>query len=106
MQQAGRSGASVLVVAEPHRRQGIGTALMTTALDTVKAMTGERLGLAVEADNDPAVQLYESLGFSRFPEVNPVDIWAWIDDDGGEHIERDACTYWTRLLKDSSIQRP
>lgn len=95
-----------LGVAEPHRRRGIATALMATARDIAKSMTGDRLGLAVEADNEPAVQLYKSLSFGQCLDINPVDIWAWIDDDGDEHIERDTCTYWTGPLKDPTLQSP
>lgn len=100
-QLGGSPEVNALGVSEPHRRQGVGTALMAAAIDTAKAMAGDRLGLAVEADNEPAVRLYESMGFRQCLEVRPVDVWAWIDDNGGEHIERDACTYWTK-----SIQQP
>ncbi|WP_374969263.1 GNAT family N-acetyltransferase [Terrabacter sp. BE26] len=57
---------------------------------------GNRLGLAVEADNTPAVRLYESLGFERHPTIAPVDVWTWTDENGVTHEQCDPCTYWTR----------
>lgn len=85
-----------LGVAEAFRRRGIGRALIAAASDIAVGVGSDRMGLAVEADNESAVRLYEGLGFIRCSESNPVDLWTWIDDDGDEHIERDACTYWTK----------
>lgn len=85
-----------LGVAEAHQRRGIGHALMTAAADEATLMGGDRLGLAVAPDNEPAVGLYESLGFERHPTLEVVDVWSWIDDEGVEHEHRDPCTYWTR----------
>lgn len=89
---------NALGVADAYRRRGVARALMTAAADMAKAMGGDRLGLAVEADNTPAVRLYESLGFQRHPTLEPVDVWTWTDDQGVPHEQRDPCTYWTREL--------
>ena len=62
------------------------------------AVGGPGVGRAVEPDNEPAVGLYQALGFRRHPTVDPVDEWTWIDDLGAEHVERDRCTYWSRGL--------
>ena len=69
---------------------------MTAAGDVANEMGGRRLGLAVEADNRPAVRLYQSLGFERRSTIEPVDVWTWTDDSGVAHEQRDPCTYWTR----------
>lgn len=87
---------SALGVAEAYRRRGVGRALMTAAGDVANEMGGRRLGLAVEADNRPAVRLYQSLGFERRSTIEPVDVWTWTDDNGVAHEQRDPCTYWTR----------
>ena len=87
---------NALGVAEAYRRRGVARALMAAAADKAKQMGGDRLGLAVEADNEPAVRLYESLGFERHPTLEPVDVWSWTDDVGIDHEQRDLCSYWTR----------
>jgi len=48
-----------------HRRRGIARALMRAALD-MAFQRGRWVALQVEADNQAAVALYESLGFERF----------------------------------------
>jgi GNAT superfamily N-acetyltransferase len=87
---------NALGVADAHRRCGVATALMRAAAEEARRMGGGRLGLAVEPDNAPATRLYESLGFERDPVLEVVDVWAWLDDGGGEHEERSPCHYWTR----------
>ena len=87
-----------LGVADPYRRRGVATALMLAALEQSRRMGGGRLGLAVEPGNKPAVRLYESLGFEWHRSIDVVDVWAWLDDQGAEHVERDPCTYWTRTV--------
>lgn len=97
IRQVGRfPEVNALGVVASHRRRGVARALMSGACETASAMGGLRVGLAVEADNEPAVRLYESLRFKRLPELNPVDVWAWVGDDGVEHVERDRCAYWMR----------
>lgn len=54
---------SNVAVAKSHRRRGIARALMTTAIDFVKEMRGQVISLQVRRGNQPAVRLYESLGF-------------------------------------------
>lgn len=87
-----------LGVTEACQRQGVGRALMTAALGEAEQMGGERLGLAVEPDNEPAARLYELLGFERHRTLDVVDVWHWIDLEGVEHEQRDPCTYWTRAV--------
>ncbi len=89
---------NALGVATAYRRRGVARALMEAAARIAVSMGGTRLGLAVEPDNEPAVGLYQALGFRRHPTVDPVDEWTWIDDLGAEHVERDRCTYWSRGL--------
>ena len=65
-----------LWVSEARRRQGIARQLM----DAVEALAGERgvdyLSLDVLADNEPAIRLYEDLGFVDVePPPLPVPSW-------------------------------
>ena len=54
---------SNVAVAKSHRRQGIARALMETAVDFVKDTRGHVVSLQVRQGNEPAVRLYESMGF-------------------------------------------
>jgi hypothetical protein len=60
-------------------------------------MGGDRLGLAVAPGNEPAICLYEALGFEP-AHLDLVDVWAWTDEEGQEHRERDLCTYWVQAI--------
>jgi GNAT superfamily N-acetyltransferase len=91
--------ANALGVMEGLHRHGIGRALMAAALAEGARMGDHRFGLAVEADNLAAIGLYETLGFSRRPGMDIVDVWHWTDEAGAEHEQRDPCTYWTRYVQ-------
>jgi RimJ/RimL family protein N-acetyltransferase len=52
-----------LMVAESHRRQGIGRALLQRTVDWARANSVNKLELHVFAHNAPALALYESFGF-------------------------------------------
>jgi ribosomal protein S18 acetylase RimI-like enzyme len=54
---------SNVAVAKSHRRQGIARAFMETAVDFVKETRGHVVSLQVRQGNEPAVRLYESMGF-------------------------------------------
>jgi len=54
-----------LMVAATHRRQGIGRALLETAVMWAREAEVEKLELHVFPWNDPAIQLYERFGFER-----------------------------------------
>lgn len=86
-----------LDVADIYRRRGVARALMRAAAAEAVRMGSDRLGLAVEPGNEPAIRLYEALGFER-AHLDVVDVWAWIDEDGQEHAERDLCTYWAQAI--------
>ncbi|NDJ16499.1 GNAT family N-acetyltransferase [Myxacorys almedinensis] len=53
----------LLYVAPPHRRQGIGAALMRQAEAWAKAKGAPQIGLQVFETNQPALNLYRSLGY-------------------------------------------
>ena len=52
-----------LYVADRHRRQGIGRALLVGVRDAASAEGALRVSLTTEADNTGALRLYRSLGF-------------------------------------------
>jgi putative acetyltransferase len=54
-----------LMVAGTHRRQGIGRALLETAVMWAREAEIDKLELHVFPWNEPAIQLYESFGFER-----------------------------------------
>jgi ribosomal protein S18 acetylase RimI-like enzyme len=56
---------TTIAVSAPARGRGFGRALMNKALEIAQERGIERVDLGVEADNAPAIRLYESLGFTR-----------------------------------------
>ena len=54
-----------LMVAESHRRRGIGTALLEAAATWAKGSRVSKLELHVFPWNEPAIRLYEEFGFER-----------------------------------------
>lgn len=54
-----------LMVAESHRRQGVGTLLLEQAVSWARAASICKLELHVFPWNEPALALYESFGFER-----------------------------------------
>lgn len=52
-----------LYVADRHRRQGVGTALLARVRDEAAAEGALRISLATEADNVGALTLYRQFGF-------------------------------------------
>lgn len=58
------SGWLVMNVAREWRERGLGTVLLTTALDYARAHPQiERVGLSALASNERAIRLYEKMGF-------------------------------------------
>ncbi|SDT25219.1 ribosomal-protein-alanine N-acetyltransferase [Friedmanniella luteola] len=54
-----------LVVAPGHRREGLGTALVLAGLDAVRHLGARAVLLEVDYDNEPAIALYQHLGFEQ-----------------------------------------
>ena len=54
-----------LMVAQSHRRQGIGRALLEAAVEWARANDVRKLELHVFTYNEAAIALYESFGFER-----------------------------------------
>lgn len=59
----------LLYVSPDHRRQGIGSALMHHVEAWAKAKGSRQIGLQVFQQNQPALQLYEKLGYQ------PQSVW-------------------------------
>jgi ribosomal protein S18 acetylase RimI-like enzyme len=62
-----------LGVAAPHRNKGIGVVLMRRAIEELRARGVRDLWLEVLVQNEPAVRLYQRLGFEH---VRELEIWA------------------------------
>jgi ribosomal-protein-alanine N-acetyltransferase len=54
-----------LVVSPAYRRRGIGAALVTAGLGAVRHAGARTVLLEVAYDNDPAIALYQALGFEQ-----------------------------------------
>lgn len=59
-------------VSAPHRGKGIGEALMRAAIDEARARRLRELWLEVLTPNEPAIRLYEKLGFET---VRELEVW-------------------------------
>ena len=59
-----RGWISGIGIAVPHRGQGLGEALMRAVLDQARARGLREVWLEVLVQNEPAIRLYEKLGFS------------------------------------------
>ena len=64
--ESGEAYVDLVGVAEPYRRSGVGRRLMLAGLSRLRQMPGLRqVNLTVDGGNDPAKQLYYSLGFTK-----------------------------------------
>ncbi len=54
-----------LAVMPEHRRKGVATALMKLAEEALKRKGAEELYLEVRVSNEPAIRLYEKLGYKK-----------------------------------------
>lgn len=54
-----------IAIADSHRGQGRGRAMMEKLMDAARAEGALQMFLEVRADNPVAIELYESLGFER-----------------------------------------
>ena len=59
-------------VGVPHRGSGVGEALMRGVIDEARARGLGRIWLEVLVQNEPAIRLYEKLGFET---VRDLDVW-------------------------------
>ncbi len=60
-------------VAVPHRGQGLGKTLMLGVIDEARTRGLEEIWLEVLVQNEPAIRLYEKLGFEREREL---EVWS------------------------------
>ncbi len=70
-------------VAPGHRRTGLGARILRAALDTASTAGVDTVWLEVLVANDPAIALYEKLGFER---VRHLSIWS-LAPDAGDDVE-------------------
>jgi ribosomal protein S18 acetylase RimI-like enzyme len=75
-----------LGVKEPHRRQGVATALMHAAAQEARRRGATRLCLTVEKSNAGAIAFYERLGLARTGE----DVSEGLQDKAGRVIDAPA----------------
>ncbi len=54
-----------IAVLEEHRKKGIGTVLLNTAMERMKKRGCDEVFLEVRVTNDEAIKLYEKLGFVK-----------------------------------------
>ena len=54
-----------LAVAPAHRRQGVGTALVRSALEVIRQLGARAVILEVRDTNEAAIMLYQKLGFEQ-----------------------------------------
>lgn len=62
-----------LEVNPQRRRKGVARGLMAALESAARASNFKRLTLMVETDNEPAIRLYEALGYSEFERSS----WTW-----------------------------
>lgn len=90
-----------LHVRDTHRGRGIGTALLREAELVVSRRGGTALALAVGVDNDNAARLYLRLGYQQTGVLDTVE-YTWVDEDGGQHDERETSELLLRRLDETS----
>jgi ribosomal protein S18 acetylase RimI-like enzyme len=85
-------------VAAPHRRRGIGRAVLTNTLEAARDAGIERVTLEVLEQNHPARELYEGLGFEH---VRDLEVWS-LPNGPGQPREVDAARAhaWLRARRE------
>ena len=73
-------------VSAPARRGGVGERLMLAVLDEARALGLARVWLEVLVQNEPAIRLYEKLGFEH---VRELEVWS-LDGAPGEALPASA----------------
>lgn len=68
-----------LVIAEQHRRKGLGRALLRAFMDEVTRQGAVKMSLTTGAHNAPARSLYESLGGGLATQGPTVNYWVQLD---------------------------
>lgn len=91
-------------VALPHRGKGIGEALMRAAIDEARAHGLRELWLEVLFPNEPALKLYEKLGFER---MRVLEVWTLeAFDRGGSAQPVAAAQAQERIRRERTEREP
>ena len=80
-----RLDRAAIGVAVPHRGKGVGKALMRGVLDVARERGLRELWLEVLVQNEPAIRLYEKLGFER---VRELEVWTLESVEAGSDTAR------------------
>jgi ribosomal protein S18 acetylase RimI-like enzyme len=64
---------SDIYIRPTHRRRGLGKRLLQTTLEYLKSIGSEHIRLAVWHRNEPAIRLYEELGFREHMRILQID---------------------------------
>jgi ribosomal protein S18 acetylase RimI-like enzyme len=65
-----RAEIGSLVVAEPLRGNGIGTALIEALSDAAAGLGAEQIEIGAKVENEQVLNLYQRLGFTPYKEVH------------------------------------
>jgi ribosomal protein S18 acetylase RimI-like enzyme len=84
------------------RRRGAGEQLMAAVLDEARALGLRRVWLEVLVQNEPAIRLYEKLGFSA---VRELEVWS-LDGSPGPSLEIPAEEAHTWIREHRSDREP
>jgi ribosomal protein S18 acetylase RimI-like enzyme len=92
-------------VAVPHRGKGIGEALMRGVLEEAAARGLREVWLEVLFPNEPAIRLYEKLGFER---VRVLEVWTLdeLDSRGDGRFEVPVARAQERIRRDRREREP
>jgi ribosomal protein S18 acetylase RimI-like enzyme len=88
-------------VVQSRRREGIGELLTRSLLDRAAALGVTEMGLEVIVENEPAIQLYEKLGFVRTRELEVLALERGDSDEAAVEVPFDAAQRLVRARREA-----